>query len=185
MLEALVQNTSVMVIVSVEFNGLTQLQVFSSQHLSPDEKNSPRNRSYPAPFDSRHYSLGRCLGRKLGPTFPSVHGMGGKSLLRRIPYLVLIYTKSFTNILLAVVFANGRVGASRIKQGRFIITSATTGRPLSPLTWENAVKAGIHLHQAIVIDEKLNIPKTCPYPSCGGILDLKPEIDENTWCVNA
>lgn len=85
MLEALVQNTSVMVIVSVEFNGLTQLQVFSSQHLSPDEKNSPRNRSYPTPFDSRHYSLGRCLGRKLGPTFPSVHGLGGKSLLQRIP----------------------------------------------------------------------------------------------------
>lgn len=52
MLEALAQNTSVMVIVSVELNGLTQLQVFSSQHLSPDEKNGPRNRSYPAPFDS-------------------------------------------------------------------------------------------------------------------------------------
>lgn len=111
--------------------------------------------------------------------------MGGKSLLQRIPYLVLIYTKSFTNILLAVVFANGRVGASRIKQGRFIITSATTGRPLSPLTWKNAVKAGMHLHQTIVIDEESNIAELCPYPSCGGILDFKPETDESTWCVNA
>jgi hypothetical protein len=185
MLEALAQNTSVMVIVSVGFIILTQPQVFSSPHLSPDEKNSPRNRSHPAPFDSRHCSLGRCLGRKLGPTFPSLHALGGKSLVRIIPYLVLIYTKSFKNILLAVVFANGRVGASRIQQGRFIITSATTGRLLSSSTWEEAVKAGMHLHQAIVIDEKPNLAKTCPYPSCGGILDLNPQPDERTWCVNA
>lgn len=95
-----------------------------------------------------------------------------------LPFQACTNWTSFKNILLAVVFANGRVGASRIQQGRFIITSATTGRLLSPLTWEEAVKAGMHLHQAIVIDEKPNLAESCPYPSCGGTLDLKRGPDE-------
>lgn len=92
------------------------------------------------------------------------------------------HPKSFKDLLLSVVFGNGRVGASRVLYDKFVITSAKTGRPLSPSTWEKMVKVGIHLHQAIVIDEKSHLTETCPYPFCNGVLEVESKpSNERVW----
>jgi ubiquitin domain-containing protein len=86
-----------------------------------------------------------------------------------------LHLKAFKNILLSVVFGNGRVGASWVAHDKFLITSAKTGLPLLPAHWKQAVKAGIHLHQAIVIDKKATAQESCPFPLCSGVLKVEME----------
>lgn len=60
----------------------------------------------------------------------------------------------------------------RILHDQFVILSAKTGKRIDPRTWGDAVKAGIHVQQAMTAQtddrELSNGNLACPWPLCLG-----------------
>ncbi|KAI0808513.1 hypothetical protein GGR55DRAFT_680199 [Xylaria sp. FL0064] len=95
---------------------------------------------------------------------------------------------SFRDLLLNVVYANSRPGASLIADNLFVINLAKTGRILSQNEWSNAVKSGLHIEQAMIISRDDRSDATslgrnnharekegCPYPDCTGLISEQPD----------
>ncbi|KAL4781118.1 hypothetical protein BJX76DRAFT_24670 [Aspergillus varians] len=101
-----------------------------------------------------------------------------------LPFQACTTWEAFNNLILGVVFTNGRTGTSLVMGGKFIITSAKTGQSLSPLTWNEAIKAGMHLHQAMIIEETTSVKGVCPHPACRGVLQSKFGNSTEQSCSN-
>ncbi|KAI1278305.1 hypothetical protein F5Y07DRAFT_361388 [Xylaria sp. FL0933] len=95
---------------------------------------------------------------------------------------------SFRDLLLNVVYANSRPGASRIANNLFVINLAKTGKVLSQYEWHRAVKSGLHIEQTIIISRDDRSDATspgrnnyarekerCPYPDCTGFISEQPD----------
>ncbi|KAI0977610.1 hypothetical protein F4678DRAFT_19779 [Xylaria arbuscula] len=105
-----------------------------------------------------------------------------------LPYQACTTWDSFRDLLLSVVYANGRQGASRIANNLFVINSAKTGQVIGPSNWFNAVKSGLHIEQAMIMSGDPTSDATppdrsnharkkenCPYPDCRGFISEQPD----------
>ena len=99
-------------------------------------------------------------------------------------YQRLTFQKSFRNLLQVVVYSNGRPGAQKILYDQFVILSAKTGNIITPAQWGHAMKAGIHVHQAMVTPELSREKESCPYPSCNGSITKESDVNNvKVWFV--
>ncbi|KAI1299458.1 hypothetical protein F5Y03DRAFT_250448 [Xylaria venustula] len=96
--------------------------------------------------------------------------------------------ESFRDLLLGVVYANGRQGTDRIKSNQFVINLAKTGQVIQRENWTDAVKSGLHIEQAMIMSRKARSNTTtpdrsnrarekenCPYPDCTGFISEQPD----------
>ncbi|KAI0441916.1 hypothetical protein F4803DRAFT_521157 [Xylaria telfairii] len=95
---------------------------------------------------------------------------------------------SFHDLLLNMVYANSRPGASRIADNLFVINVAKTGKVLLPHEWTIALKSGLHIEQAMIMlrharsdatspcrNNRAREKESCPYPDCMGFISEHPD----------
>ncbi|KAI1820856.1 hypothetical protein F4861DRAFT_545150 [Xylaria intraflava] len=76
---------------------------------------------------------------------------------------------SFCNLLEAVVFANGRVGAHQVLNSQFTIALSKTGQEIQSWEWEKKITAGAHIEQAIIVSHtSSNTSERCLRAGCDG-----------------
>ncbi|KAH7006401.1 hypothetical protein EDB82DRAFT_573157 [Fusarium venenatum] len=90
-----------------------------------------------------------------------------------LPFQACRTWDSFCDLLRCVVYANERPGLNHIMHNLFTITHSKTGLQINPDVWENAVKSGCHVEQAMLI-KRAHPQGTCMDPKCTGRL-LKPK----------
>ncbi|KAJ3577689.1 hypothetical protein NPX13_g2881 [Xylaria arbuscula] len=102
---------------------------------------------------------------------------------------------SFRNLLLNVVYANSRPGASRIENNLFVINLAKTGQVLPQNNWTRIVESGLHIEQAMIMPKDARGDTTpparnndsgekesCPYPDCRGLIPKYPVSEIMKQC---
>ncbi|KAI1017574.1 hypothetical protein LB504_003961 [Fusarium proliferatum] len=91
-------------------------------------------------------------------------------------------SKSFREMLLIVVYANKRPGASYITQNLFAVTQAKTGKGVDQETWEAMIKPGFHIEHAVILKGSYS-SKRCLNPKCAGMLQDKVlEFEDRQVC---
>ncbi|KAI0106388.1 hypothetical protein GGR51DRAFT_559805 [Nemania sp. FL0031] len=76
---------------------------------------------------------------------------------------------SFRDLLTNFIFVNGRAGTDHVIKNQFVINLSRTGRQIQPWDWEQAITAGAHIEQAMLIHfTTANIGKRCLRPGCNG-----------------
>ena len=84
-------------------------------------------------------------------------------------------SQAFQKLLQAVVFGNGRNGALRVELGQYVLRSARSGQVVEAGSWQNLVKAGAHISQAIVVSDQDIKLQRCEIPGCSGVISVKGE----------
>ena len=82
--------------------------------------------------------------------------------------------QSFQDILQALVFGNGRVGALRVALGLFLLRSTESRQLIDSGNWQQVVREGSRVSQAMVVcGDRIGYPSPdfqnhCPFPYCSG-----------------
>ncbi|RYO84451.1 hypothetical protein DL764_009326 [Monosporascus ibericus] len=101
-----------------------------------------------------------------------------------LPFQACGTFNSFYNLLRSVIFASGRPGASRVEAAQFIITLSKTGQKVEFWNWENAIKPGIHIEQAMIAEDSYDhqyVVDPVPYLEAAITSGTHNSVNAETW----